>query len=85
MLRDTDTCYERADTVVASAENLAVSHGHRARTLDWSKMHWNWRARRLMEAAYHRACAEHGDGASLLGEWQACEARMRTLYNGGTP
>ena len=84
-MRDTDICYERAATVVASAENLAVSHGFVARDVRWGEQHWNWRARRLMEAAYHRACAEHGDGASLLREWQACEARMRTLYNGGTP
>jgi hypothetical protein len=76
------TCFEATATVVASAENLAVSHGYRAQLMNWSEVHWDWRARRLMEAAYNRACAERGDCPSMLPEWRACEARMRAAYEG---
>lgn len=76
------TCYEATATVVASAENLAVSHGYRAQVLNWSEVHWDWRARRLMEAAYNRACSEHGDCPEMLPQWRDCERRMRALYEG---
>ncbi len=78
----TRTCYERAATVVAAGENLAVSHGFVARDVRWGEQHWDWSARRLMEAAYHRACAER-EGHAMLPEWQACEARMRAAYERG--
>lgn len=76
--------YEAASTVVASGENLAVSHGYRAQLMNWAEVHWDWRARRLMEAAYNRMCAERGDCPSMLPAWRECEARMRALYEGAS-
>ena len=76
------TCCEATGTVAAAAANLAGPRGYRAQLMNWSEVHWDWRARRLMEAAYNRACAERGDCPSMLPEWRACEARMRAAYEG---
>ena len=80
MCDDNALCYETDSRIVAAAENLAAAHGHTAKGVKWSEQHWNYRARRLMEAAYHRACAEYS--GVMLAEFLACEARLRVKYNG---
>ncbi len=77
------TCYEAAATVVSAAENMAAADGYVARNVNWTEAHWNYRARCLMNAAYYRSCAEHGDGASMLPDWRECEARMRAKFDKG--
>jgi len=76
------TCYESTKYVISQGENLAASHGHKAQNMNWSDVHWDFNARRLMEAAYHRSCAQHGDCAQLLPQWKECESRMIALYEG---
>lgn len=76
------TCYESTSRVIAQGENLAASHGYKSQNINWTEVHWDFNARRLIEAAYFRSCAQHGDGEQLLSQFKECETRMIELYEG---
>lgn len=52
------TCYERSSTLIRTGENLAIKNNF-SDNVNWVEIHWNWKARRIIECAYHLTCMDN--------------------------
>lgn len=60
LLNDFDLCLTPTDTITAIGSNLATQHDYKMGSVkNWREVHWNFKARILIERVYQRECLEH--------------------------